>query len=75
MKVIAINDSPLITLEDELAYYKGDIFELLDETPSRINNRDYILIYHSKLESNMLVDTQNFITLEEWRELQIDKII
>ena len=35
----------------------------------------YLIIFHPKLELSMWVEPNNFITLEEWRELQIDKII
>ena len=34
-----------------------------------------MLIYHDKLEAEMEVDSNNFITLEEYRNQQLDKIL
>ena len=69
MKVIAINDAPLPQNRDNRAYYVGDIFEVYDKRKS------YLIIYNHKLEVNMDVNPDNFITLEEWREIQLNKIL
>lgn len=72
MKVIAINDAPLpqnMSFFERRAYYVGDIFEVYDKRKS------YLIIYNHKLEVNMDVNPDNFITLEEWREIQLNKIL
>jgi hypothetical protein len=80
MKVIAINDAP--TPENgyysrgiylDRAYHKGDIFECQEESKPAYTG--YMIIWHDKLEAEMEVDSNNFITLEEYRNSQIDKII
>jgi hypothetical protein len=76
MKVIAINDAPMPKngyfsngVYMDRAYYKGDIFELYETF------NDYYVVWHDKLGAEMEVDSNNFLTLEEWREKQIDKIL
>lgn len=79
MKVIAINDAPFRSPHHhngvyyERAYHKGDIFEVYDRT-STSWGKDYLIIYHDKLETTMDVNPDNFITLEDYREQQIDKL-
>lgn len=82
MKVIAINDSPIPNngyyffngVYLDRAYYKGDIFTVIeDDFNHPFHGR--ILIWHDKLRSEMDVDANNFLTLEEYREKQIDKIL
>jgi len=75
MKVIAINDSPL----PERAYYKGDVFEIYDGSYIMLRRRrrrteDYLIIYHDKLEIPMDVDTRDFITLREHREIKLKEL-
>jgi hypothetical protein len=75
MKVIAINDSPLT----ERAYYKGDVFEIYDGPYIMLNRRrrrteEYLIIYHDKLKMPMDVDTRNFITLREHREIKLKEL-
>ena len=74
MKVIAINDAPLpqnMRFFERRSYYVGDIFEVYDK--SRCGN-DYLIIYNHKLEVNMDVNPDNFITLEEWRERKLTEL-
>lgn len=80
MKVIAINDAPIPErgylhngVYYDRAYYKGNIFEVYDMTGTTWG-RDYLIIYHDKLETTMDVDPNNFITLEEWRNQKLDKL-
>ena len=75
MKVIAIKDAPLAEkgyhhngVYLDRAYYKGDIFELVQSF-----HNSYI-IWHDKINTKMEVDANRFITLEEWRNNQIEKI-
>ncbi len=84
MKVIAINDAPLSTKGYthknkyyERAYYLGDTFEVYDSPNNHIPGvpNDYLIIYHDKLETNMDVDPKNFITLREYREKQLNKLL
>ena len=80
MKVIAINDAP--TPENgyrhngvylDKAYYKGDIFDVLD-SPNDLS-RNWLVIHHDKLNVEMEVNSSNFIPLNEWRNSQINKIL
>lgn len=84
MKVIAIADAPIPKkgyyhngVYMDRAYYKGNIFEVYDSTLSNdiLPQPDYLIIYHDILEMNMDVDPNNFITLEEYRNKQIDSIL
>lgn len=81
MKVISIKDAPIPEngyysngVYLDRAYYKGDVFDL-----SYLNNdwgsKGSIVIWHDKLQVQMEVDSNSFITLEEWRNSQINKII
>lgn len=82
MKVIAINDAPIPQkgyhhkgVYYERAYYKGDIFELYDRHSWNSHDKAYLIIHHDKLETTMDVDPENFITLDVYRQQQIDKIL
>ena len=82
MKVIAINDAPTPKngyssngVYLDRAYYKGDIFESYETFGDERVNSVYLVILHHKLGAEMEVDSNNFITLEEWREQQINKIL
>lgn len=75
MKVIAIKDAPTPKngyyhngVYMDRAYYKGDIFE------SHKTFGDNYIIWHDKLKAEMEVDVDRFITLEKWRNIQIEKI-
>jgi hypothetical protein len=77
MKVIAINDAPIPVRgythkgkQYERAYYKGDVFEIYDSSKFKA----YLIIYHDKLETTMCVDTKNFITLREHREIKLNEL-
>ena len=77
MKVIAINDAPIPERgyinkgkHYERAYYKGDVFEIYDSSKFK----DYLIIYHDKLETTMDVDPKNFITLREYREIKLKEL-
>lgn len=80
MKVIAINDAPIPQrgyyhngVYMDRAYYKGNIFQVYDITLTK--STDYLIIYHHILEMNMDVDPSNFISIEEYREQQLNKIL
>lgn len=80
MKVIAINDAPIPQrgyyhngVYMDRAYYKGNIFQVYDTTLTK--STDYLIIYHHILEMNMDVDPSNFISIEEYRDKQLDKIL
>ena len=80
MKVIAINDAPIPKrgyyhngVYMDRAYYKGNIFQVYDITLTK--STDYLIIYHHILEMNMDVDPSNFISIEEYREKQLNKIL
>ncbi len=77
MKVIAIKDAPItkhgFTHRGKFydkAYSEGDVFDIWDNP-----NADYLEIYHDKLEITMDVDPDNFITLREYREQQLNKLL
>lgn len=84
MKVIAIKDAPIPKngyysngVYLDRAYYKGDVFDLSlnEDWGSKPSSSDFMVIWHDKLQAEMEVDSNNFITLEEWRNSQINKII
>lgn len=70
MKVIAINDAPVVYLNNTIrrAYNKGDIFE--SETKD-----DLLLIRHPDFNIQMVVNQSNFISLDEWRYERIKKAL
>lgn len=78
MKVIAINDAPLReviyynSVYLDRAYYKGNIFKVTEDGFNKISR---IIIWHDKLDVEMDVDANNFITLEEYRNKQLNKIL
>ena len=79
MRVIAINDAPIPEkgyyhrgVYINRAYHKGNIFEVYDRP---IHPNDYLIIYHHILEMNMDVDPNNFLTLEEYRNKQLNKLL
>ena len=76
MKVIAIKDAPTPIsgyyhngVYLDRAYYKGDIFEV-----EEIFIDSYV-IWHNKLKTKMEVNNNRFISLEKWREQQLDKLL
>ena len=88
MKVIAIKDAPIPKngyysngVYLDRAYYKGDVFDSYFLRPqytnwgSKPSSSGFMVIWHDKLQAEMEVDSNNFITLEEWRNSQINKII
>ena len=82
MKVIATNDAPIPQkgyyhrgVYVNRAYYKGDIFESYETFGDERVNSLYLVILHHKLGTEMEVDSNNFITLEEYRNQQLDKIL
>ena len=81
MKVIAINDAPIPSSDPYLtssgiyldrAYYKGDIFECIDDDEVSTN---HILIYHNIIGCKMEVTKSNFMSLDNWRESKINEIL
>jgi len=72
-KVIAIKDAPIVDSKqfgnDIQAYKKGDIFEVM----SSFSNQ--IVVWHSKIESTMALDSDNFELLSEFRNKKIDSIL
>ena len=82
MKVIAINDAPTPKngyhsngVYLDRAYYKGDIFECHEDNEPFLEKGQAMVILHHKLGAEMEVDSNNFITLEEYRNQQLDKIL
>lgn len=80
MKVIAINDAPLReviyynSVYLDRAYYKGNIFKVTEDGFNKMGS-GHIIIWHDKLDVEMDVDANNFITLEEYRNKQLNKIL
>ena len=79
MKVIAIKDAPIPKngyysngVYLDRAYYKGDVFDL--SLSEDCGSKYYMVIWHDKLQAEMEVNKDNFISLEEWRNSQINKI-
>lgn len=78
MKVISIKDAPLAQngftyngVYLDRAYYRGDIFEV---APKSISDKFFIIL-HDKLGFEMAVDKLNFISLEEYRNQKINKLL
>lgn len=81
MKVIAINDAPIPekgyyhnSVYLDRAYYKGNIFKVTEDGFNKMGS-SRIIIWHDKLDVEMDVDANNFITLEEYRNKQLNKIL
>ena len=86
MKVIAINDAPTpkngyprygayngVYLDK--AYYKGDIFESYETFNDERVNKVYLVIWHDKLGAEMDVDPNNFMILEDYRDMKLDTLL
>ena len=77
MKVIAIQDAPNIwstiswakKFNIERAYQKGDIFE----THKKYKNG--LVIFNHHINKPMEVNSDNFITLDDYRMIKINQII
>jgi hypothetical protein len=73
VQVIAIKDAPIVNSNQFgngiQAYKKGDIFEVISSFSGQI------LIWNSKFDSIMAVDSSNFELLSEHRNAKIDKIL
>jgi len=82
MRVIAIKDAPIVdvsawTKKSGLtqAYKVGDIFELSKEYSDPNYHRTYMVIFNHHIGSYMEVNYENFITLDEHRENQINELL
>jgi hypothetical protein len=84
MKVIAIQDAPNIDttiswakqFNIERAYQKGDIFEVrerIHETHKKYKNG--LVIFNNYINKPMEVNPDNFITLDDYRNIKINQII
>lgn len=73
MKVVAIKDAPVIKKKwpngTYQAYYIGDIFDTVDwgDEYKRI-------VYKNGIYEHLVITEENFVSLEEWRELQLNKL-
>ena len=81
MKVIAINDAPTPKngyssngVYLDRAYYKGDIFTVTEDGFNKMGG-SHIIIWHDKLDAEMDVDANNFISLEEYRDMKLDTLL
>lgn len=89
MRVIAIKDAPIVPLTklvkinnvfkkvnfNNTAYKVGDIFELSKEYSDPNYHRTYMVIFNHHIGSYMEVNYENFITLDEHRENQINELL
>ena len=80
MKVIAIKDAPVpdtkflvAGIPLDRAYSRGDIFEVVEGDKFHLG-RDRLLIWHPKLGGEMDVNSNNFITLQEFRNRKIEEL-
>lgn len=73
MKVVAIKDAPVTKKKwpngTHQSYYIGDIFDIVewDDEYKRI-------VYKDVIHEHLVITEENFVSLEEWRELQINKL-
>jgi hypothetical protein len=89
MRVIAIKDAPIVSPTklvkinnvfkkvtfNNTAYKVGDIFELSKEYSDPNYHRTYMVIFNHHIGSYMEVNYENFITLDEHRENQINELL
>ena len=91
MRVIAIKDAPIIddtrlisrwqtnnSLKDcglTQAYKVGDIFDVSRSHLDPKHHRTYMVIFNHHIGSYMEVNYENFITLDEHRENQINELL
>ena len=73
MKVVAIKDAPLINKKwpngTHQAYYIGDVFDTADW-----DDEYKQIVYKDGIYEHLVITEENFVSLEEWRELQINKL-
>ena len=73
MKIIAIKDSNITKKKwpngTHQAYYIGDIFDIVkwDYEYKRI-------VYKDGIHEHLVITKENFVSLEEWRELQLNEL-
>jgi hypothetical protein len=59
----------------EQAYKVGDIFDLSKKHSDLKNHRTYMVIFNHHIGSYMEVNYENFISLDEYRENQINELL
>ena len=74
MKVVAIKDAVIVDNKKwpngtYQAYFKGDIFEI-----SNWIDDDKSIVYKDGIHERLIVTEENFVTLEEWREIQLKEL-
>lgn len=78
MKVIAIENGPKTKKKwpngTHRAYHKGDVFDLIEQERSTTDNWGIMLIKYPDT-GRLHVTSENFMTLDQWRDKLIDKLI
>jgi len=73
MKVVAIKDAPVIKKKwpngTHQAYYIGDVFDTIDW-----DDEYKRIVYKNGIYEHLVITEENFVSLEEWRELQLNKL-
>ena len=77
MRVIAIKDAPIVVhlRHVKQAYKVGDIFYLSKAYSDPNYHRTYMVIFNHHIGSYMEVNYDNFISLDEHRENQINELL
>lgn len=75
MKVVAIRDAVITNKKwpngTYRAYYRGDIFDTSDWLGP---GNEKSIVYKNGPYDKLFITEENFVTLEEWRELQLQKL-
>jgi hypothetical protein len=74
MRVIAIKDAPIVD-PHEWAYKVGDIFDVSKSYSDSNHHRTYMVIFNHHIGSYMEVNYENFISLDEYRDNQINELL
>lgn len=71
MKVVAIRDAIITNKKwpngTHRAYYRGDIFD----TSDWLGTDEKSIVYKNGPYDKLFITGENFVTIEEWRELQL----
>jgi hypothetical protein len=79
MRVIAIKDAPFLPPREwhnlTQAYKVGDIFDVSKSYSDSNHHRTYMVIFNHHIGSYMEVNYENFISLDEYRDNQINELL
>jgi hypothetical protein len=78
MKVVAIKDANITKKKwpngTHQAYFIGDVFDIVEWGDEYKRIKYKCLDSNGNIHENIIINEKNFISLKEWRELQINKL-